>query len=86
MRGDDLVIEVKDLAATREWQRLVRAADLVMVDVTAAEAVKLTRPKRLLEIRLLKPATIERMREALVEVVPEALAPNGPRPRASRPR
>ena len=86
MRGDDLVIEVKDLAAPREWQRLVRVADLVVVDATAAETVKLARPKRLLEMRLLKPATIERMREALVEVVPEALAPDRPRRKASEPR
>ena len=82
MRGDELVIEVRDLAATRQWQRLVRAADLVMVDVTAAETVRRARPKHLLEIRLLKPATIERMREALVEVVPEALATDRPRRKA----
>ncbi len=86
MRGDELVIEVKDLAATPEWQRLVRVADLVVVDVTAAETVRLARPKRLLEIRLLKPATIERMREALVEVVPEALAIDRPRRKTPKPR
>ena len=66
------------------WLWLLALWPLMAASDEDEATVRLARPKRLLEIRLLKPATIERMREAIVEVVPEALATDPPRRKASQ--
>ena len=60
LRGDDVVTEVRELAAVSSWQRLVRVADLVITDVLARPAVRSAGPRRLLEVRLTKPTTADR--------------------------
>jgi len=77
LRGDEIHVETRNLAATREWRRLVAAADMVLVDVMAAERVRAARPRRLREVRMVAPPAMERLREALTVVVPRG----EPRPR-----
>jgi DNA-binding transcriptional regulator YhcF (GntR family) len=70
LRGDDLLVETRLLAATEEWQRLVLAADVVFVDALAAPVVRKARPRRLLEVHFLPESVHERLRDALSVVVP----------------
>jgi hypothetical protein len=70
LRGEDIHVEVRLLSAAREWRRLVAAADFVLADVLACAAVRTARPRRLREVRMLSPSTLERLREALTVVVP----------------
>jgi GntR family transcriptional regulator len=70
LRGDDLVVETHLLAATREWKRLVRAADLVLADALAAEPVRKAGARRLREIRVVAEKALERLREALTIIAP----------------
>jgi DNA-binding transcriptional regulator YhcF (GntR family) len=70
LRGEDIHVEVRLLSATREWRRLVAAADFVLADVMACAAVRTARPRRLREVRMLSPSALERLREALTVVVP----------------
>ena len=81
LRGDDLLAEMRPLSATKEWKRLVRAADVVFVDSLAAEAVRKARPRRVVEVRVVPEAALRRLREALAVVVPRMgkTAPTGPR-------
>ena len=53
------------LSAAREWRALLPAADLVVADVLAAAVVRTARPRSLLEIRLLAPECLERLRPLL---------------------
>jgi hypothetical protein len=77
LRGDDIHVEVRLLSATREWRRLAAAADLVLADVLASPAVRVARPRRLREVRMLSPAALDRLREALNVVVPGGPPPAG---------
>ena len=77
LRGDEIHVETRDLAAPREWRRLVGAADFVLVDALAAKVVGAARPRRLREVRMVAPPALERLREALTVVVPRG----EPRPR-----
>lgn len=70
LRGDELMIEARALAESREWRKLLPAADLVVADVVAAELVRRFKPRRLREVRLVPPATVARLRSALDFVVP----------------
>jgi len=74
LRGDEILVETKLLSAPREWKRLVKAADLVIVDALSAEAVRRAGPRRLTEIRVIPASALERVREALTVVVPRAPA------------
>lgn len=69
LRGDDVLVEARLLAATDEWQRLVRAADAVFADAIAFATVKKARPRRLREVRLLSTSVLGRLSEALTVVV-----------------
>jgi hypothetical protein len=40
LRGDEILIEGRLLAAAQDWQRLARVADLTFVDALAAEGVR----------------------------------------------
>ena len=70
LRGDEVHVETRLLASSREWRRLLAAADFVLADVMAASVVKAARPRRLREVRMVSAAALERLREALTAVVP----------------
>jgi len=70
LRGDELLVETRLVGRRAEWRRLVRAADLVVVDALAASEVRSTRPRRLRELRLLGKAALGRVRHGLAAVVP----------------
>jgi GntR family transcriptional regulator len=72
LRGEDLLVETRLLAATDEWRRLLRAADVVFTDAVAAPVVAKARPRRLIEVHFLPRSVHERLREALAVVVPRA--------------
>ncbi len=72
LRGEDLLVETRLLAAADEWRRLVRAADVVFTDAVAAPVVAKARPRRLIEVHFLPRSVHERLRETLAVVVPRA--------------
>jgi GntR family transcriptional regulator len=65
LRGDAVLVEARPLADAGEWRRLVPAADLVLADALSLEAVRRVRPRRLLEVRAMPPATLARLRGLL---------------------
>lgn len=75
LRGDEILVETRPLSATREWRRLVPAADLVFADALAAPAVRQARPKKLREVRFVSPSSLERLRDALTVVLPRRADP-----------
>jgi GntR family transcriptional regulator len=70
LRGDELLIEARVLSATREWKRLLRAADLVFADALSMETVRKARPRRLRELRIISEAALLRLKDALTIVAP----------------
>jgi hypothetical protein len=74
LRGDEVLVETRPLSRRAEWRRLVPAADLVVVDVLAADAVRRARPKRLYELRLLSDGALARVRRSLSAIVPTAVS------------
>jgi hypothetical protein len=70
LRGDEILLETRLLSETREWKRLLKAADLVIVDAISAAAVRRGSPKKLREVRMIPDATLARLREALDFVTP----------------
>ncbi len=70
LRGDELLVETRLLTDAREWRRLLKAADVVLADVVAVPEVRRARPRRLREIRMIAPAALARLREALTVVTP----------------
>lgn len=70
LRGDEVLVEARPLAAAREWRRLLPGADLVFADALAGPVVARSRPRRLREFRVVPRATLERLRDALTIVVP----------------
>jgi DNA-binding transcriptional regulator YhcF (GntR family) len=70
LRGEELLVETRSLSGMKEWQRLVRAADVVFVDALATGVVKRSRPRKLVEVRFVPPSAIVRLREALAVVTP----------------
>jgi DNA-binding transcriptional regulator YhcF (GntR family) len=65
LRGDDVHVEVKLLARGREWKRLLPAADLVLADALAADALRPLRPRRLRAFRVLSEAALSRLKRLL---------------------
>jgi hypothetical protein len=82
LRGDEVLVEARLASATREWRRLLPAADLVFADALCAEAVRREKPRRFREVRILNDQMVARLREALTVVVPVSDA--APRTRAGR--
>lgn len=72
LRGDELLVEARPLSAAREWRRLARAADLVVADALAVEAVRQAGARRVREVRVVSPRSLERLREALTVVTPRS--------------
>jgi DNA-binding transcriptional regulator YhcF (GntR family) len=70
LRGDEILVEVRLLANTREWKRVARVADLVLTDGLSIEAVKAAGARRVREVRVVQPAALERLQDALTIVVP----------------
>jgi GntR family transcriptional regulator len=68
LRGEELVVEACLLSEARAWGRLVPAADVVFADALSVDRLKRARPRRLREIRIVPPATLARLREALTIV------------------
>jgi GntR family transcriptional regulator len=75
LRGDEVFVEARLLSAPREWKRLVRAADLVFADALSVDVVRRTGPRRLREVRVVSPAALTRLRDALRVVTPREPAP-----------
>lgn len=70
LRGDALLVEARVITATREWRRLLPAADLVIADRVAAARVAPSKPRRLHVVRLVGEETAARLREFATVVVP----------------
>lgn len=70
LRGDEILLETRLSSDTREWKRLVSAADLVIVDALAAAVVRRAAPKKLREVRMIPDSTLVRLRSALEFVTP----------------
>jgi DNA-binding transcriptional regulator YhcF (GntR family) len=74
LRGEQILVEAHALSDGPAWRRLLPAADLVVADVVAAAGVRHVRPRRLNEVHLVSPASVERLKAAL-EVVAPPLTP-----------
>jgi GntR family transcriptional regulator len=70
LRGDEILVETRLLAEPREWRRLVRAADLVLTDALSTESARKAGARRVREVRVVQPAALERLRDALTIVTP----------------
>jgi DNA-binding transcriptional regulator YhcF (GntR family) len=73
LRGHEIVVETRLLSATREWKRLVRAADLVVADALSIDTVRKAGPKRLREVRVVSRKALDRLKDALTVVVPRVV-------------
>jgi DNA-binding transcriptional regulator YhcF (GntR family) len=65
LRGDEILIEGRLIAAAKEWQRLARLADLTFVDALAALAARRHGIRNAREFRLLSNETLERIQAAV---------------------
>lgn len=72
LRGDEIFVDTRPLAAAPEWRRLAPAADLVLADVLSAPAVREAGARRVREVRVVPPRALERLREALTVVTPRS--------------
>lgn len=70
LRGDEILLEARLLSDTREWKRLLRAADLVIADAISAAAVRRASPRKLREVRMIPEATLAPLKEALEFITP----------------
>jgi len=70
LRGDEILVETRLLAQTREWKRLARVADLVLTDALCTAAAQAAGARRVREVRVVQPAALERLQDALTIVVP----------------
>ncbi len=75
LRGDEILVETRALAATREWRRLVPAADLVFADALAVAAVRKAGARKVREVRFVSKAALARLRDALTVVIPRRAVP-----------
>jgi DNA-binding transcriptional regulator YhcF (GntR family) len=70
IRGEETLVEARLLSEAREWRRLAGAADLVFADALSVEAVQRVRPRKVREFRLIAPAALDRLKDALTVVTP----------------
>lgn len=70
LRGDEILIEPRLFAATAEWKRLVKAADMVFADGLSADALRRAGARKLREFHVVTAAAMARLKEALTVVVP----------------
>lgn len=72
LRGDELLVETRELSASREWRRLARAADLIFADALAVEPVRHAGARRVREVRVVPSRALQRLRDALTIVTPRS--------------
>jgi GntR family transcriptional regulator len=72
LRGDEVLVETATLQERPRWMRLCGASDLVFADVLSFPTIRRAGPKRIRELRLISPMTIEHLQTALEFVVPRA--------------
>jgi DNA-binding transcriptional regulator YhcF (GntR family) len=70
LRGDEIHVEVRLLSETREWRRLLRAADLVVADALSVEPLRRAGARGLRELRVIPGKALDRVRDALTVVAP----------------
>jgi GntR family transcriptional regulator len=70
LRGDEILVEPRLFSATKEWRRLVKAADMVFADGLSADAVRRSGARKLREFRVVTDAAVARLKRALTVVVP----------------
>lgn len=70
LRGDEILVEPRLFAATKEWRRLVKAADMVFADGLSADALRRAGARKLREFRVVTDAAVARLKQALTVVVP----------------
>jgi GntR family transcriptional regulator len=70
MRGDEVSIEARLRAESRDWKPLVRCAQLVLADMLSFSAVRAVRPRQVLEFRLVAAESIARVCASLGTVAP----------------
>ena len=80
LRGDEILVEPRLLAATKEWRRLVKAADMVFADGLSADTLRRAGARKLREFRVVTDAAVARLKQALKVVVPR----REPKTRAGR--
>lgn len=68
LRGNELDVHTHLRGAAAAWRRLLPAADLVFADALAVAALRQARPRRLREVRVVRPDALERLRAAMVYV------------------
>jgi GntR family transcriptional regulator len=74
LRGDEILVEPRLFSATKEWRRLVKAADMVFADGLSADAVSRAGARKLRQFRVVTDAAVERLKKALTLVVPKSEA------------
>src|SRR4051812_36376638 len=84
LRGDEILVETRLLSNTREWKRLARVADLVLADALCSAAARDSGARRVREVRVVQPAALERLQDALTIVVPRSDLRLGARPDGHR--
>jgi len=72
LRGDEILVETRLLAQTREWKRLARVADLVLADALSIADASAVGARRVREVRMVQAAALERLQDALTIVVPRS--------------
>ena len=70
LRGDEILVEPRLFSATKEWRRLVKAADMVFADGLSADTVGRAGARKLRQFRVVTDAAVERLKKALTLVVP----------------
>jgi hypothetical protein len=80
LRGDEILVEPRLLSATKEWRRLVRAADMVFADALSADTLRRAGARKLREFRVVTDDAVARLKRALKLVVPR----KAPLPKAGR--
>jgi GntR family transcriptional regulator len=70
LRGDEILVEPRLFSATKEWRRLVKAADMVFADGLSADTLRRAGARKLREFRVVTDAAVARLKQALTVVVP----------------
>jgi len=77
LRGDDVLAEARELGATREWKRLLPAADLVVADRVAGPRLVAAGGRREHVVRMVGEETAANLRDVATVVVPRSVGARG---------
>jgi GntR family transcriptional regulator len=72
LRGDEILVETALVSEPRQWKRIVRVADLVLTDCLSTDVARRAGARRVREVRVVAPAAVARLRDALTIVVPRS--------------